>query len=281
MASTKTASSEGPGPARHLELDTERMLAHVEDGVGWITFNQPEKRNAVSYDMWVSIPEIVAAFAADDQVRVVVMKGAGDRAFVAGADISEFEQKRSTREQIEVYEAAMGAAHAALRGLEKPLIAMIRGFCIGGGLAISLAADLRICADDGQFGVPAARLGLGYGYGGIKELMHIVGPAFAKEIFFTARWFSAAEANQMGLVNRVVPVAELEAAVGALALQIAGNAPLTVRAAKAAVNAGLQEPQERDLERVDELVAGCFASQDYQEGRRAFMEKRPPRFKGR
>ncbi|MFP6647192.1 MAG: enoyl-CoA hydratase [Candidatus Latescibacterota bacterium] len=262
-------------------MDTDRMLAHVEDGVGWISFNQPKKHNAVSYDMWVSIPEIIASFAADGGVRVVVMKGAGDKAFVSGADISEFEEKRSTEEQIKVYESASDAAHSALRTLEKPLIAMIRGFCIGGGLAISLAADLRISADDGQFGVPAARLGLGYGYGGIKELMHIVGPSFAKEIFFTARRFSAAEASEMGLVNRVVPVAELERSVRELAAQIAGNAPLTVRAAKAAVNEGTRDPEDRDLERVEKMVAECFASQDYEEGRRAFMEKRPPRFKGR
>ncbi|MDO8631234.1 MAG: enoyl-CoA hydratase-related protein, partial [Phycisphaerales bacterium] len=190
---------------KQLQLQTERMLAHVDSGVGWITFNQPQKRNAVSYDMWLAIPEIVTAFAADQDVRVVVMKGAGDRAFVAGADISEFEDKRSSTDAIEKYERATTAAQTALKELEKPLIAMIRGFCIGGGLAISLTADLRISADDGQFAVPAARLGLGYGYRGIRELMQIVGPSFAKEIFFTARRFNAEEAKEMGLVNRVVP----------------------------------------------------------------------------
>ncbi|NKB71169.1 MAG: enoyl-CoA hydratase [Candidatus Latescibacteria bacterium] len=282
MAYAKTAASEegNPAPRRSLASDTHKMLAHVEDGVGWITFNQPDKRNAVSYDMWVSIPPIVVSFAADPEVRVVVMQGAGEKAFVAGADISEFEEKRSSQEQIEVYDGAMEAAHEALRSLEKPLIAMIRGFCIGGGLAIALTADLRISADDGQFGVPAARLGLGYGYDGVKELMDIVGPAFTKEIFFTGRRFSAAEASGMGLVNRVVPVAELEGVVGQLAQQIAANAPLTVGAVKAAVNEGVKDPDRRDLARVEALVAQCFASQDYQEGRRAFMEKRPPRFKG-
>ena len=161
---------------RTLDLETDKMLAHVDEGVGWITFNQPEKRNAVSYAMWQAIPQIIEDFNSSEDVRVVVMSGAGDRAFVSGADISEFEKLRNTPEQIEIYDAATSASNKALRSLDKPLIAMIRGFCVGGGLAISLAADLRISADDGQFGVPAAKLGLGYGYAGIKELMNIVGP---------------------------------------------------------------------------------------------------------
>ncbi len=266
---------------RRLDLKTEKMLAHVEDSVGWITFNQPEKRNAVSFAMWEAIPEIVEDFASADDVRVVVMKGAGEKAFVSGADISEFEEIRSTPEQIEVYDGAISAANAALKSLEKPLIAMIRGFCIGGGMAIALTADLRISADDGQFGVPAAKLGLGYGYSGIKELMNLVGPSYTKEIFFTGQRFSAVEAAQMGLVNRVVPVDELEATVAAFARTIADNAPLTVKAAKAAVNEGTKDPAERNLDRIAEMVETCFNSNDYKEGRRAFMEKRKPRFQGR
>ena len=266
---------------RRLDLNTEKMLAHVDDGVGWITFNQPEKRNAVSLAMWQAIPEIIDDFASARDVRVVVMKGAGDKAFVSGADISEFEVLRSTPEQIETYSVATSASSAALRSLEKPLIAMIRGFCVGGGLAIALAADLRISAEDGQFSVPAAKLGLGYGYGGIKELMDLVGPSYAKEIFFTGQRFSAAEAEKMGLVNRVVPVAELEPTVTKYARTIADNAPLTVKAAKAAVNEGTKNPDERDLDRVAAMVEACFNSDDYKEGRQAFMEKRKPQFQGR
>tara|TARA_B100001146_G_C16110024_1_gene403212 strand:- start:56 stop:859 length:804 start_codon:yes stop_codon:yes gene_type:complete len=266
---------------RQLQLQTDKMLAHVEDGVGWITFNQPNKRNAVSFAMWQAIPQIIIDFASSDDVRVVVMRGAGDKAFVSGADISEFEEVRNTPEQIVVYEKATSAANAALITLDKPLIAMIRGFCIGGGMAIALSADLRITADDGEFGVPAAKLGLGYGYGGIKELMNIVGPSFAKEIFFTGGRFSASDAETMGLVNRVVPVDDLESSVTALAKTIADNAPMTVKAAKAAVNEGTKNPDERDLDSVAAMVEACFNSEDYKEGRRSFMEKRKPQFQGR
>jgi len=266
---------------RQLQLRTDKMLAHVEDGVGWITFNQPNKRNAVSFAMWQAIPEIIEYFAESDEVRVVVLKGAGDKAFVSGADISEFEEVRNTPEQVEIYEAATGAANFALKSLEKPLIAMIRGFCIGGGMAIALTADLRVTADDGQFGVPAAKLGLGYGYSGIKELMNIVGPSFAKEIFFTGGRFNAADAEMMGLVNRVVPVDELESLVTVIATTIAENAPLTVKAAKAAINEGTKNPDERQLGLVAAMVEACFNSEDYKEGRRAFMEKRKPDFQGK
>jgi enoyl-CoA hydratase/carnithine racemase len=214
-------------------------------------------------------------------VRVVVLKGAGDKAFVSGADISEFEEVRNTPEQVVAYEAATVGSHEALKSLEIPLIAMIRGFCIGGGMAIALSCDIRISADDGQFGVPAAKLGLGYGYGGIKELVNLVGPSFAKEIFFTGGRFSAANAEVMGLVNRVVPVSDLEASVTTLAKTIADNAPLTVKAAKAAINEGTKDPDQRELDRIAEMVEVCFNSEDYKEGRRAFMEKRKPHFQGR
>lgn|SRR5690606_22691603 len=264
-----------------IDLGTDRMIARKEGGIGWMIFNAPERRNAVSFAMWQAIPKILNAFAADDEVRVVVMRGEGGKAFVSGADISEFAEKRSTPEQVAVYNDATHAAHLAMDQLEKPLIAMIQGFCIGGGLATALDADIRIASDDSKFGVPAAKLGLGYAYDGIKRLMDLVGPSYAKEIFFTAKQYSASEALRMGLVNKVVPVAELEATVRDYAETIAGNAPLTVQAVKATVAEGVKNPEDRDLARIERLVQGCFDSADYVEGRTAFMEKRKPVFKGR
>jgi enoyl-CoA hydratase/carnithine racemase len=227
-----------------------------------------------------AIVDILAAFQADDAVRVVVMQGAGDKAFVSGADISEFETNRSTPEGRERFDAVAAAAGRAFKALEKPLIAKIRGFCMGGGLATALQADIRITADDGQFAIPAARLGLGYGFAGLQVLVSLVGPANANEIMLSARRFTAQEAAAMGLVNRVVPVDGLEVAVAELAAQIAANAPLTVKAAKAAIAETVKDPDRRDLARVEAMIEACFQSQDYIEGRTAFMEKRTPQFKG-
>jgi len=264
-----------------MDTGTPKMIARKENDIGWMVFNQPEKRNAVSYDMWLAIPRIMENFEADPDVRVIVLTGAGDKAFISGADISEFEDKRGTPEAIAVYNAAGDKANAALIGTTKPTMSMIRGFCVGGGLATALTTDLRICADDSRFAVPAAKLGLGYAYPGIKRLSDIVGPSFAKEIFFTGRLFSCEEARVMGLVNRVVPVAELEKYVTDYAGMIAGNAPLTVKAAKMAINATVKDPDKRDFAAIDAAIETCFASEDYKEGRRAFMEKRKPAFQGR
>lgn len=244
-----------------------------------MTFNKPARRNAVSLDMWEAMPVILDRFEQDPEVRVIVLKGAGDQAFVSGADISQFETARSSAETSALYEQAIDTANERLIGCTKPTIAMIRGFCIGGGLAIALGCDIRIAEDGAQFAIPAARLGLGYGAAGVKKLMEIVGPSFVKEIFFTARQFSAGEALGMGLINRVTPGGSLEEFTRQYCAMICSNAPLTLLAVKATV-AELARGDKADLENCGRLVKACFDSQDYVEGRRAFMEKRRPIFRG-
>lgn len=264
-----------------LDFGTENMIVEVEDGVGWVTFNNPKRRNAVNWAMWQAIPEIFAEMSRRDDVRCVVMKGAGDKSFVAGADISEFKERRTGEEQVKAYNAATAKAYSSIENFDKPLIAMIQGFCIGGGLAVALSADLRIASDDTVYAIPAARLGLGYGYAGVNRLVHLVGPAYAKEIFFTARKFSGEEALRMGLINRLTAVADLEATAREYAGMIAENAPLTIATANMAVGTALQPESERDWDAVEDMVAKCFASDDYKEGQAAFMEKRKPVFQGR
>jgi len=264
-----------------MKTSTERMLARKDGAVGWMIFNNPARHNAVSVDMWRAVPEILGEFESDDAIRTIVLAGAGGKAFVSGADISEFEEKRSSADSVAEYNAISGRANAAIIDCRKPTIAMIQGYCIGGGLGVALCCDLRIASDNSRFAVPAARLGLGYAYAGIKRLADVVGPSFAKEIFFTARQFDAAEALQMGLVNRIRPVAELEPYVSNYAATIGGNAPLTVAAAKLCVNEYTKDPEDRDLAATAAAVDRCFASADYIEGRTAFMEKRKPAFKGR
>ncbi|MCR9176577.1 MAG: enoyl-CoA hydratase [Alphaproteobacteria bacterium] len=248
--------------------------------VGVVTFNNPAKHNAMSLDMWVGAREAIATFSDDDDIRCVVLTGAGDKAFVAGADISKFEKERSSVDHIEVYNQAVSDFHDTVQGLTKPTIGRINGYCIGGGLAIALDCDIRIASDDSRFAVPAAKLGIGYAFDGVRRLYDIVGPQFVAEIFYTARQFDAEEARIMGLVNRVVPKAELDDVVWPLAERIAGNAPLSVQAVKASL-IELAKPQgDWDLSKPDVAVRKCFGSTDYKEGRTAFMEKRKPNFTG-
>jgi enoyl-CoA hydratase len=259
---------------------TDKMLARKDGGVGYVIFNNPERHNAVSLDMWAAATRILEDFARDDTVRVVVVTGAGGKAFISGADISRFGDERSTEAAIAHYNVTVAAANSAFYEFPKPTIAMIQGYCIGGGLGLAICCDLRICSDNSRFGIPAAKLGLGYGYPGIKRLTDVVGPSFAKEIFYTARHFDAEEARQMGLVNRVVPAAELEAYVKNYAETIGVNAPLTINAVKFIVGEAVKDESKRNLDRAAAMVKQCFDSKDYIEGRTAFMEKRKPVFTG-
>jgi enoyl-CoA hydratase/carnithine racemase len=262
--------------------ETRKLLLEKDGAIGWIIFNQPEKRNAVSQEMWQLMPEYVNELAQDDAIRVVILRGAGEQAFVAGADISQFQERRRNMADEQEYSKISAQGQASLTQLGKPLLAMIYGYCIGGGVGIAITCDLRLAADDARFGIPAARLGLGYHYHGMEKLIKLIGPAYTKEIFFTARTdFSAQDAWRMGLVNQVVPKANLEAFTRDYALRMAHNAPLTLRSAKANVDQLLRPPEQRELARLDQMLSDCFNSQDYQEGVRAFAEKRRPQFQGR
>jgi enoyl-CoA hydratase len=262
------------------ESKSDKILRRKDGHVGYVIFNNPERHNAVSLDMWASTSRILDDFAEDDDVRVVVLTGAGGKAFVSGADISKFENERATADATKHYNAMVEKANSGIQEFPKPTIAMIRGYCIGGGVGLAISCDLRICSENSSFAVPAAKLGLGYSYPGLRRLVALVGPAFAKEIFFTARQFGSEEARSMGLVNRVVPDVELESYVKEYAAAIASNAPLTVKSVKYIVGQVMQDESRRDLARCAEMVDNCFASSDFIEGRRAFMEKRKPAFAG-
>jgi len=261
-------------------MSSDKILGHVDGGIGHIVFNNPDKRNAVSLDMWRRVAELLDAYGKDDAVRLVILSGAGGKAFVSGADISKFESERASEEAVVEYARVTGETFTALQEFPKPTIAKINGYCVGGGVALAVCCDIRICEEGSKFAVPAARLGLGYQAKYVKRLTDLVGPSFTKEIFFTARLFDAGEARVMGLVNRVVPASELDAYVADYAAQIAGNAPLTIAALKAAVGELGKDREERDMARCDAMVEACFKSRDYVEGRTAFMEKRKPQFTG-
>ena len=260
---------------------TDKLIARKHDGIGWVIFNHPERRNAMTPEMYDGMRIALEEYATDPEVRVVVLRGEGDKAFVSGADISKFGENRATPDQVRASDERSEAANRALRECPKPTIAMIRGYCMGGGLGVAIACDLRIAAEGSRFGVPAAKLGVGYRYSGLKRLSDIVGPSFTAEIFYTGRQFSTDEALAMGLVNRVVPAAELERYVMDYATTMAGNAPLTLAAVKRCLIEMRKDPGERDLELCQSMVEACFASADFTEGRTAFMEKRRPAFQGR
>jgi enoyl-CoA hydratase len=263
-----------------MTISSDKMITEKRGPIGLMTFNNPEKHNAVSLEMWETGERILQDFVADPRIRVIVLAGAGGKSFVSGADISKFESERATEEAVRRYNTAVERIYAGIYDLPKPTIAMIRGYCIGGGLGLAVACDLRICSDQSKFALPAAKLGLGYGFPGLRRFVDVLGPAVTKEIFYTARQFDAAQAFAMGLANHVKPDAQVEPFVFEMAETIAQNAPLTIGAVKRIVQEAVKDAAARDLALCERLVMACFASKDYVEGRRAFMEKRRPVFTG-
>ncbi|MEM9605183.1 MAG: enoyl-CoA hydratase [Pseudomonadota bacterium] len=268
--------------ATELTLPTEKIQARVDGAAGHIVFNNPERYNAVSLEMWDAVDVALNAFREDDQVRVVILSGAGGKAFVSGADISKFEKERGSKEATEHYNARLKVVYDTIEHFPKPTIAMIDGHCIGGGLNLATCTDFRVASTKSRFSMPAAKLALGYPFDAIRRLINAVGSANAKKLMFTAKSIDTDTAVQMGLVQELVGEDELVERVAELANTIAGNAPLTIQAMKyIATQVMLPDPNARDLARCDAMVAACFASEDYKEGRRAFMEKRKPEFQGK
>ena len=269
-----------PNSAKKSHADG-KILQSAADGVGVITFNNPEKRNAMSLDMWEGLGSALIELRDDPDVRVVIMTGAGDKAFMSGADISQFEKTRHNAEASEEYSRRSAAQRALLADYPKPIIACIRGFCLGGGMQVAMSADIRIASDNSQFGIPAAKLGIAYGYDGLKHLVSLVGPSWARLLMFTGMRIHSSEAVRIGLVDRVVPDHELWDATMEIARTISGNAPLAIKAAKITIAQILKDPADRDMNAIKQIGIDCMDSEDFREGRRAFMEKRKPQFQGR
>src|SRR5436305_3437374 len=258
-----------------------KILQSTGEGIGIVTFNNPDKRNAMSLDMWEGLGQSLVELRDDAQVRVVILTGAGDKAFVSGADISQFEKTRHNAEASEEYSKRSAAQRALLADYPKPTIACIRGFCLGGGMQVAMLADIRMAAENSQFGIPAAKLGIAYGYDGLKHLVSLVGPSWARLLMYTGMRIDSAEAVRIGLVDRVLPDAELWSATTEIARTISSNAPLAIQAAKITIAQVLNDPDKRDMNAIKAIGIACMDSEDFREGRRAFMEKRKPRFTGR
>ena len=261
--------------------DPKQILVKRDGHVARVVINRPNRRNALSFAAWQSLAAAFDNLGADPDVRVVVLTGAGERAFCAGNDISEFAEKRSTAAQIETYDAALSHAYQVIRDFEKPIIARVRGFAVGGGFELMQLCDLQIASAGARFAMTPARLGLGYKLDDVQLLVDRIGPRAAREMLFTGRLYDAAEAERMGFVTRVVPDEDLDAAVDACAAEIAANAPLSIRAIKVAIGEALKPPSDRDHARCDTLAAACNESEDYLEGQRAFAQRRAPDFRGR
>ena len=269
-----SADSDYRSPTERVQVWREATTLHIR-------FNNPQRHNALSVAMWEAVPSLLEQAAADDRIRLVVFSGAGTKAFVSGADISQFEDQRAAREAVTQYEAMAEAALIGIERCQKPTLACIRGWCIGGGVNVAIACDIRIAASDAVFSIPAARLGLGYRYSAMKNLVDLIGPGAAKDLFFTARRIGGEEARALGLVSRVVAADQLDALLAEYAAALAENAPLTIHAAKVITADILKASSDADLDHCQQLIRDCFTSEDYAEGRRAFMAKRRPVFRGR
>jgi enoyl-CoA hydratase len=278
---TENATPLQDGAQSSYSSPTERVKAWREGPVLHVRFNNPAKHNALSIDMWEAVPALLGRAAADDTVRMVVLSGEGGKSFVSGADISQFEDLRAAKEAVRKYEQVAEAALQGIHEFAKPTIACIQGYCIGGGLNVAIACDIRIASGDSTFAIPATRLGLGYRVSAMKNLVDLVGPGYAKDIFFTARRLDAEEALRIGLVNRIAPAAALPKLLDEYVQPIAAGAPLTIKAGKRIIGEVLKPDADMDLELCRRLILDCFESDDYAEGRRAFMEKRKPAFKGK
>lgn len=264
-----------------MSATDEALVLRREPPLAWVMVNRPAARNALNAAVWDGLADAAEQLAGERDIRVVILRGAGEQAFISGADISEFRALRADAGATAAYDARSARAWRGLQAMPQPVLAMIHGFCFGGGVAVALACDVRFAAEDARFAVPAAKLGLSYPFESLERLVQVVGPTHAADILLSARTLSAAEARDIGFVNRVLPPAELEAATRAYALAMASGAPLTVAAHKRAIHEVLKGSDTRDLGAVRELARRCFDSADYQEGIAAFLEKRAPRFAGR
>lgn len=258
-----------------------KILRHTADGVGVVTFNNPDKRNAMSLEMWEGLGEALTALRDDDAVRVVILRGAGGKAFVSGADISQFEKTRHNAAASEEYARRSAAQRTLLADYPKPTIACIDGYCLGGGMQVAMLTDIRLASHSSQFGIPAARLGIAYGYDGLNHLVSLVGPSWARLLMYTGMRIDAAEALRIGLVERLFPQGELWGETMTIAGTIAQNAPLAIKAAKITIAEVLKDESRRDMEAIKTIGNACMDSEDFREGRQAFMEKRQPQFRGR